>query len=401
MYFNKTKTRTIKLKIVLFLILLLFQFSLTQNTRAVANNIDPYSIYNKALQTIDQKFYFKPKLNLDKWENLKYKTEIRTLDDAHRYIENFINSLGDPYTRLLTKEEFKEEEQIISSQFVGIGVKLASNSHIVLDVLPNSPANKEGIKPQDYILAVNDISTRKLNTREVANLLRGPKETTLKITIKRGHEIITKVVKRDELKINPVSTQLLENGIALIKVESFIPEDTSKVFKEELSKLSSAKGVIIDLRNNSGGLLKNAVEIADMFLSSGKIVSTVGYFGKLNEFANSSKLTNASIVILVNEHTASASEILASALRENDNAIIVGKRTFGKGLVQEVVKLPDESALHVTIGAYYTPKGKNINKVGITPDKVVYDSEKQLVKAKEILTNLINKRNNLEIALLN
>lgn len=401
MYFKKIKTKTIKLKIVLFLTLFLLQLLPTQSTKATNDNVDPYSIYNKALQTINQKFYFKSKLNLNKWQSLKYKTEIKTLDHAHRYIENFVNSLGDPYTRFLTKEEFKEEEEIISSHLVGIGVKLASNNHVVLDVLPNSPANKEGIRPQDYILAVNDVSTRKLSTREVANLLRGPKETTLKVTIKRGHEVITKVVKRDELKINPVSTQVLENGIALIKVDSFIPEDTSKVFKEELSKLTSAKGLIIDLRNNSGGLLKNAVEIADMFLSNGKIVSTIGYFGKVNEFANSSKLTNANIVILVNEHTASASEILASALRENGSAIIIGKRTFGKGLVQEVVKLPDESALHVTIAAYYTPKGKNINKVGIIPDKVIYDSEKQLIKAKEILTNSINKRDNLKIALLN
>lgn len=386
MNFKFIKSKRTKFRIIaLILFLAISQPSFVQNTIADCKDVDPYFVYNKALEVINQKFYFKSKSNLRKWQNPKYKKEIKTLLQAHKHINKFLTSLDDPYTRFLTKEEFKEEEEIINSMLTGIGVKLQVHSPIILDVLPDSPANKEGIKPRDYILAINSISTHGLDISQVANLLRGPKETLVEVTLKRGHEVIKKVVKRQELNIKPISSQILEDGLALLKVDSFIPMDTSKVFKEELAKLISAKGLIIDLRNNSGGLLKNAVEIADMFLSSGKIVSTLGYFGNINEFANSNKLVDANVVVLVNEHTASASEILASALRENKRALVVGTKTFGKGLVQEVVELPDESALHVTIAVYLTPSGKNINKLGIVPDEIVYDDGRQLERAKEIL----------------
>ena len=218
------------------------------------------------------------------------------------------------------------------------------------------------------------------------------------IGVKRGNEIVSKLVQREELNFKTVSSNLLPGNLALIKIDSFVPENTSTLLKEELLKVMSANGLILDLRNNSGGLLKNAVEIADMFLSEGRIVSTVYNAKNINEFANSSKLFNSKVVILVNENTASASEILSSALRENGRATLIGKKTFGKGLVQEIVKLPDDSALHVTTAAYLTPSGKNIDKIGLIPDEIILDADKQLRRAKEILTG--SKKDNLRIASL-
>ena len=335
-------------------------------------------------------FFFKSNLNTEKWET-RFKDKIVTVGDAHKYISKLVKGLNDPYTRFLSCEEFKDEQDIMKSSFIGVGVKLALNKPQIIDVIPNSPADKGGIKPNDYITRINSKSTFGLTPSQVAGLLRGEKDTILQIKIKRENQTISKTLKREELNFKVISSKSLGNNIALVKIDSFIPENTSKLFREELTKVMSANGLIIDLRNNSGGLLKNAVEIADMFLSEGKIVSTTSYIEKKNQYANSNVLYNSPIVILVNENTASASEILTSALRENNKAIVIGKRTFGKGLVQEIVKLPDDSALHVTIGTYLTPSGKNINKSGITPDEVVNNNEDLIQAAKKILIYYKNK----------
>ena len=390
--------RYIKFNLVAFLLV----FSLSHSTvfiqKVNANSTSIYanSIYKTAWETINEKFYFRSKINLERWKN-KFENNIDDLNDAHNCISKLVKELDDPYTKFLSREEFQEEQNIINSTLTGIGVKLSSEKPFVLDVLAESPAKKEGIIPNDLILAINDKSTISLSGSETANLIRGPIGSYLTIKLKRGKEILTKNIRREQLKFKAVSSQLLDNNIVLIKVDSFIPEDTSKLFKDEILKFMSADGIIIDLRNNSGGLLKNAIEIADMFLTEGKIVSTVNLTKTVNEFANSNQSCNSNIAILVNKNTASASEILTSALKENKRATVIGERTFGKGLVQEIIKLPDDSALHVTIASYLTPNGNNINKKGIIPDLVINDKEKQLEKAKEILHLLKEKA---KIALL-
>ena len=390
--------RYIKFNLVAFLLV----FSLSHSTvfiqKVNANSTSIYasSIYKTAWETINEKFYFKSKINLEKWKN-KFENNIDDLNDAHNCISKLIKELDDPYTKFLSREEFKEEQNIINSTLTGIGVKLSSEKPFVLDVLVESPAKKEGIIPNDLILAIDDKSTVNLTGSQAANLLRGPVGSPLKMKLKRGKEILTKTITREELKFKTVSSQLLNNNIALIKIDSFIPENTSNLFKDEITKHASADGIILDLRNNSGGLLKNAIEIADMFLAEGKIVSTVNLTKTVNEYANSSQVYSAPIVILVNENTASASEILTSALKENKRAIVIGERTFGKGLVQEIIKLPDDSALHVTIASYLTPAGNNLNKKGVIPDVIISDKERQLERAKEILYTLKEKA---KIALL-
>lgn len=372
---------------LLTLFLLFYSTIFVQRVSADFENSLPKQVYDTAWQIINEKFYFKSGLNLDGWQN-KFENRINDLDDAHHCINKLIKVLNDPYTRFLTKDEFKDEQDIINSTLVGIGIKLSNKKPIILEILPDSPAEIEDIRPNDFLLAVNNQTTHNLSTNEVVNLLRGSKGTLLTITLKRENNILNKTLVREELKLNPVSSKMLENNIALIKIDSFISENTSKLFKDELIKLMSVNGIILDLRNNSGGLLKNAIEIADMFLSEGRIVSTVNNSVKINEYANSSKIFDSEIVILVNENTASASEILTSALKENKIATVIGERTYGKGLVQEVVKLPDESALHVTVASYLTPNGTNLNKTGITPDEIVYSNEKQIERAKEILLKI-------------
>ena len=369
---------------LLLTFLLLLPTIFIQKVNANSTSLYASSIYKTAWETLNEKFYFKSGTNLNRWKN-KFENKITDLDDAHNCINKLVKDLDDPYTRFLTREEFKEEQDIINSKLTGIGVKLSNNEPFVLDVLDGSPAEEVGIKRNDFIVAINEKSTSNLDGSQTANLIRGPIGSSLTVRVKRGNEILSKILKRKELKFKAVSGQLLDNNIALIKIDSFIPENTSNLFKEEITKFMSASGIILDLRNNAGGLLKNAVEIADMFLDEGKIVSTVNLSKTVNEFANSSQLFDSNIVILVNEHTASASEILTSALKENKRAIVIGERTFGKGLVQEIIRLPDDSALHVTIAAYFTPRGNNLNKKGIIPDLIISDEEKQLEKAKEIL----------------
>ena len=386
---------------ITFLVLLLLFNSTIWSGKVNADfeSIPPSFVYNTAWQIINDKFYFKSNVNLTRWKD-RFENKINNLNDAHRYISKFIKSLNDPYTMYLTKEDFAEEQNIINSTLIGIGVKLANKKPIVLDVLSVSPASKEGIERNDYILSIDDKSTRNLPTSQIVNLIRGPKNTTLTIKLKRGNKVLVKTLMREEILIKSVSSELLDNDVALVKIDSFIPENTSKLFHDEILKIMAENGLIIDLRNNSGGLLKNAIEIADMFLSEGKIVTTVNNNTRANEFANSSQLVRTPVVILVNENTASASEIFTSALKENKRAIVIGKRTFGKGLVQEIVKLPDDSALHVTIATYLTPSGKNIHKLGVIPDETVFDEKKQVDRAKEILQIITNDKQNLKVASL-
>ncbi len=394
---NDTK-RYLKINLLTFLIVLILASPsiFIQKVSADFESLLAHEVYKIAWGAINEKFYFKTNSHIESLGD-RFKNKINCLADAHKYINKLIKELNDPYTKFLTREEFKDEQDIINASFVGIGIKLASNIPLVLDVIARSPADKVGIKKGDYVIAIDGKSTRFLTISQIAELLRGPKDSFVSIKLKRGNEIIPTETKREELNFKSVSTKLLPRNIALIKIDSFVPENTSKLFKEELLRVMSANGLILDLRNNSGGLLKNAIEIADMFLSEGKIISTIYNTKNVNEFANSNKIFNSNVIILVNENTASASEVLSSALRENNRAILIGKKTFGKGLVQEIVKLPDDSALHVTTAAYLTPNGKNIDKIGLMPDEIIFEEDKQMERAKEIL---LGKSKKLEIASL-
>jgi carboxyl-terminal processing protease len=331
----------------------------------------------------------------DKWR-LKYVNEIETKEDAYIAIDSIIESLDDPYTRFLRPDEFEEQNIGISSKLYGIGVNISEikGKTTIVGVLDDTPAKKVGLKAGDIILKVNkeDIKGYKIN--DVAKLVRGPAESKVTIEILRDKKIIIYKIKRKEIKIKTVKLDMTEN-IAHITISSFLSQDTPVEVQEALDKSSKAKGIILDLRGNTGGLLPNAVIIANMFLPKGNIVSIVDRNGKKTniEAQSNYEYIKKPLVILINQGSASASEILSGALKDYNRAVLVGEKTFGKGLVQKIETIQDDNGLNITIAKYLTPSGKDINKKGIEPDyKVEYTKadflakkDPQLNKAKEII----------------
>jgi carboxyl-terminal processing protease len=202
--------------------------------------------------------------------------------------------------------------------------------------------------------------------------------TQVSITVKRpaGQKSVT--ITRQEIAIHAVSSKVLDNGIGYISLSTFISNDASREFRGALQKLSSTDGIIIDLRDNPGGLLSNALEIADMLLENGAIVSTISRHGRHTDLASGEPLTHQPIVVLVDDESASASEILASALQDNGRGVLIGTKTYGKGVVQEINRLPGGAAVHITVSRYLTPGGSDINKIGVAPDINVSEKSEQL-----------------------
>ena len=344
------------------------------------------AIYKTAWKALNDKFYLNSSTDIKSWEN-KFVHKIQDSEDAHKYIKALTNELHDPYTRFLSKEELEEEREFINSKLVGIGVKTSAQKPIILNVYPNSPADHAGIKKNDYILSINNQSTAFLSALNIHKLLKGKENTKVSLVIKRNNKVIPKTITRQNFDFNPVSSRLLANNIGYIMIDSFISENTPTLFENEVRKFSKSNGLIIDVRDNSGGLLKNAIQIADSLLSEGKIVTTVNKTEKVNEYANAHSIYKGNIVLLVNKNTASASEIFVAALKENNKATVIGEKTFGKGLVQEVIELPDKSGLHVTVAEYLTPSGRSINYIGIKPDKLILQENKLLATASRYLKN--------------
>lgn len=352
------------------------------------------SIYN-----VQNSFYDKSMNNQNwgYWKN-RYITKIHSVEDAYIAIDSALESLDDPYTRFLRPDEFKEQSMNISAKLHGIGVnitQLGSNVTIV-GVLEDTPAQKAGLKIGDIILKIDDKDIKGLKLNEIADLIRGEINTKVSLKISRDKKIVVYNIKRSEIKIKTVKLKR-DGDIAHITISSFLSKNTPDEVQEALKKSKNAKGIILDLRGNTGGLLPNAIEIANMFLPEGNIVSVVDRNGKkINlEGKKNKDYIKTPLVILINEGSASASEILSGALKDYNRAILVGEKTFGKGLVQRIETIQKENGLNITIAKYLTPNGTDINKKGIEPDyKVEFSNndflnhkDPQLKKAKQILQN--------------
>ena len=341
--------------------------------------------------------------NLDKqdwnyWKN-RYLNKITTEADAYVAIETMLSSLDDPYTRFLTPEELEDQNMNIASQLSGIGVVISTTDGkiTVEDVMPDSPASKNDLKIGDLIMKIDNISTSGFDIRKVAKMIRGPIGTQVQLTILRNNDLLNKTITRDKIVLKAVDFKMLENNIAYIKISTFMSQAASAEFLNALQQTKEAEKMIIDLRGNQGGLLQNATFIANILLKNGKIVSIL----RKNNISETINVQPAGfhidkpMVVLTNGFSASAGEILAAALQENDRAILVGEKTFGKGLIQKIIPLPMNTAMNVTIAKYLTPDGHDINKNGIKPDYNIKLDEKaflqgkdnQLEKALEILTN--------------
>ncbi len=351
----------------------------------------PAELYDNVWMLINKKYY-DPTDNCQDWDKWRYKYDhkLKTKEDAYVAIETMLASLNDPYTRFLDPKEFSEENQSIKGSLKGIGTQigLRDGQLVIIAPLEDSPAERAGLLADDAILEINGESTKGISIDKAADKIRGEKGTTVTLLIQRkGVPNKTYSIVRDEIEVKSVSTKPpieteIPKDIQYIRLSSFISKNAAGEIETILNNSSDAKGYIIDLRSNPGGLLTNAIYISDMLLKGGVIVSTVDRDSyKTTTRARAHQVTNKPIIVLINKGSASASEILSGALKDNSRATIVGEQSFGKGLVQEINRLPDEAGVNITIQRYLTPSGSDIHKKGITPD-VVVELKKENVDAK-------------------
>ena len=367
----------------------------------------PAEMYDDVWKIVNKKYY-DPTNNSQDWNKWRYRyqNKLKTKEDAYVAIETMLTSLNDPYTRFLDPKEFSEETQSIKGSLKGIGTQigLRDGELVIIAPLEDSPAERAGLLADDRILEINGESTKGISIDAAADKIRGEKGTTVTLLIQRKG-VPNKIysVVRDEIEVKSVSckppfeTTKIPGDIQYIRLSSFISKNAAGEIESILNNSSGMKGFIIDLRSNPGGLLTNAIYISDMLLRGGVIVSTVDRDSyKTTTRARMQQVTDKPIVVLINKGSASASEILSGALKDNHRATIVGEQSFGKGLVQEINKLPDEAGMNITIQRYLTPSGSDIHKKGITPDVVVELTQEnadakddvQLKKAIEILEKM-------------
>ena len=305
-----------------------------------------------------------------------YVEEVKQQDLIKGAISGMMKSL-DPHSAFMTADEYKDMEVETRGSFGGIGIEITIIKDVLTVVTPieDTPAFQADIQPGDQIIRIDGKPTKDLSIREAVKKLRGPKDTKVTITIMRGDNPRLKdiTLTRNIIKITSVKSRLLDDGIAYCRITNF-HEKTSEDLRRAIQEMSKAKpltGIVLDLRNNPGGLLNQAVEVSDIFLKTGVIVSTKGRAMAMNTIAAARDDGNeptCPVVILINEGSASASEIVAGALRDNGRAILLGTKTFGKGSVQTLIPLEDGAALKLTTAQYYTPSGNSIQAEGITPD---------------------------------
>lgn len=330
-------------------------------------------------------------------------TDAQTLEDG--IYAGMINSLGDPYSAYYSAEELQEMEQDVEGIYYGIGAYVgmdtATNLPVISGVIEGTPAEEADLRDGDIIYMVDGTSTQGMDTDDVVSLIRGEENTTVHLTLVReGEDDYVEVdVTRREVESPTVNYEMMENDIGYIQITEF-DKVTIDQFTEALAvcKGSDMKGLILDLRSNPGGSLSVVCEIARKLLPEGLIVYTEDKYGQREELTcDGTNEIQVPMVVLVNGYSASASEILAGAIQDHEKGILMGTKTFGKGIVQRVISLSDGSAVKLTISTYYTPNGQDIHGVGIEPDEVVefdadlyYDDgiDNQLEAAKEYLQKL-------------
>ncbi|WP_440916726.1 S41 family peptidase [Candidatus Pelagibacter sp.] len=308
--------------------------------------------------------------------NKEYVDEINQSESMDSAINGLLQSL-DPYSAYMSPEIFNEMQTETSGEFGGLGIEVSMESGVVKVISPidDTPASRAGIKAGDYIVKINDVQVQGKSLSEAVDLMRGPVGSGIELTIRRRGErkaLIFNVV-REIIQIQSVKADILEKSIGYLRLTSF-NENSGKQIEREIKKLEKNKDVksyILDLRNNPGGLLSQAIRISDFFLDNGEIVSTKSRKPSENRkwFAKKGDLTNGKIlIVLINYGSASASEIVAGALKDHKRAILLGENSYGKGSVQSIIPLKNDGAIRLTVAKYYLPSGKSISEVGVSPD---------------------------------
>ncbi len=341
-------------------------------------------LVNEVWRIVDRA-YVDATFNHQNWWAIREKSLKQPLvnhEAAYGTIQKMLAGLDDPFTRLLKPDQYRSLQTNTSGELTGVGLQIALEAETkklqVIAPIAESPAAKAGIKPADIITLINGRSTLGLTLDEAAERMRGPIGTQVVLSIARTGQAEQEIVLvRDRIALNPVYAELrpYTNGkqIGYVRLSQFNANATLEVARAiTRMEKAGAEGYILDLRNNPGGLLQAGVEVARLWLDAGTIVYTVNRQGTLGSYeANGQALTHDPLVVLVNQGTASASEILAGALKDNGRAKIVGEKTFGKGLIQSLFDLSDGAGLAVTVAKYETPNHIDINRLGIIPDRVV------------------------------
>ena len=312
----------------------------------------------------------------------EYVDEVDQSKSMDAAINGLLQSL-DPYSAYMTPESFEGMQTETSGKFGGLGIEVGMESGVVKVITPidNTPASKAGLKAGDYIVKIDGVQVQGKSLMDAVDLMRGLVGSSIEITVRRRgvKKALIFNITREIIQVQSVKSELIDNNIGYIRLTSF-NENSSDQIKEKVKKLNknkNLKGYILDLRNNPGGLLSQAIKISDFFLENGEIVSTKSRQASENRkwFAKKGDLTNGkTLIILINYGSASASEIVAGALKDHKRAILVGENSYGKGSVQSIIPLKNRGAIRLTIAKYYLPSGKSISKVGVTPDIEVVES---------------------------
>jgi len=329
--------------------------------------------------------------------NEEYVDEINQSESMDSAINGLLQSL-DPYSAYMSPEIFNEMQTETSGEFGGLGIEVSMESGLVKVISPidDTPASKAGIKAGDYIVKINDTQVQGKTLSEAVDLMRGPVGSSIELTVRRrgAKKALTFKITREIIEIQSVKTDLLENNIGYIRLTSFNENSSDQIENKikNLEKNQNVKNYILDLRNNPGGLLSQAIRIADLFLDNGEIVSTKSRQSSENRkwFAKKGDLTNGkTLLVLINYGSASASEIVAGALKDHKRAIILGENSYGKGSVQSIIPLKNKGAIRLTVAKYYLPSGKSISEVGVRPD-IEVNEEGEEFKIKSKTDNQLN-----------
>jgi carboxyl-terminal processing protease len=352
-----------------------------------------YLIFIQSLNSAENDIYKKIDLFGEVLEkiNKEYVDEIDQSESMDSAINGLLQSL-DPYSAYMSPEVFNEMQTETSGEFGGLGIEVSMEAGVVKVISPidDTPAFKAGIKAGDYIVKINNVQVQGKSLSEAVDLMRGPVGSGIDLTVRRKgvKKALTFNIVREIIQISSVKTDLLEKNIGYIRLTSFNENSGKQIEKEikNFEKNNNVKSYILDLRNNPGGLLSQAIKISDYFLDNGEIVSTKSRKTSENRkwFAKKGDLINGkTLLILINYGSASASEIVAGALKDHKRAILLGESSYGKGSVQSIIPLKNNGAIRLTVAKYYLPSGKSISEVGVIPDiEIEEDSDDFRIKTK-------------------
>ena len=336
--------------------------------------------------------------------NKEYVEEIDQSETMDAAINGVLQSL-DPYSSYMSPKNLEEMQTETKGEFGGLGIEVGMEAGVVKVISPldNSPAEREGVKAGDYIVKINDTQVQGKTLNEAVELMRGPVGSTLEITIRRVglRKSLIFNITREIIQVASVKSEVLDEKIGYIRLTSFNENSDDQIKKKikEFKKNKKIDGYILDLRNNPGGLLGQAIKISDFFLDDGEIVSTKGRKKNENQkwFAREGDIINGkALIVLINKGSASASEIVAGALKDHKRAVLVGEKSYGKGSVQSIIPLKNRGAIRLTISKYYLPSGKSISEVGVIPDitveeesddfRILSENDNQLKFARKLFT---------------